>query len=362
MPGEAEGDRGQPPPGARKRRDPRAGVGPTPVSYPPRVEAAWSQLGLGYRSTAECRRALEDWLPQGGRRESAGQSHEGRPIDLYVWTIGPDGAPPERAPISLFLLSSIHPMEWIGREAHLGLLEDILTARLPLPPGSRVFSVLDANPDGTARVEASLRAGRPAWVRGNARGVDLNRNFPVGFRTRPSWIDFFPMWRPGPEALSEPESRAVLAAGQASRAHLTLSFHSFGRWIFHPPSATRGVDETARRHGTFLAQALSAAPANGYRWRQLGRYARWFRAHGTEIDTLCRATGGHACLVELSWGGFARWGFRRLPHPFFTFNPPRPEMEIARLRPWLHALVREVVASAVRDSEERPPRGSGRRT
>ena len=339
-------------------------------------EADWSRLGLAYRSNAETRSFLEERVNRGGRRHRVGTSVEGRPIEAWEWQLGGEVADSP----CLFLLSLVHPMEWISREIHLALLQDLLAGKTGVPAGTRIVSLLDANPDGTARVEAALRSGRPAWVRGNARGIDLNRNFPVGFRTRPRWVDFWPIWRPGPSPLSEPESRAILEALQLARATrangpgesaaargaegpvpatgptLTISLHSFGRWVFFPPAATRTVTPLAEEHRRVLARAMERAPAQGYRMRQLGRYAHWFRAFGTEIEALAGGQDGiedrqRSCLaylVELSWGGFGRWGLRRLVDPFFAFNPPHPERELARVRPFLICLIEEGLRAAAR--------------
>ncbi|MCB9464995.1 MAG: hypothetical protein H6682_15010 [Candidatus Eisenbacteria bacterium] len=320
-------------------------------------DTTWTRLGLGYHSNAGARGVLDELVRRNGVRLHVGESALNRPIEACRWRLGDPaesglGAADEKRPgVSLrpqagataepqpgphlFLLSLIHPMEWIGREIHLALLGDLLGGRIAVPPGTIVTSLLDANPDGTARVEAALRAGRPSWNRGNARGVDLNRNFPTAFRTRPRWIDFWPMWRPGPGPASEPETRAVLEAA-GDRPTLVLSLHSFGRWIFYPPSHSRAIDATVESHGEIAERALQDAPARGYRHRSLGRYAWWFRAYGTEIDAFLPS---HSFLVELSWGGFGRWGLRRLLDPFFTFNPPDPSGEYERVGPTLRRII-----------------------
>jgi hypothetical protein len=261
-------------------------------------------------------------------RETIGSSREGRPIQAYRWGVA--SAP------AVLVISLLHPMEWIGLETHLALLEGLLLDADPAtrrPPA--ILSIPVANPDGFARVEASLRNGRPRWVRGNAARVDLNRNFPIGHRARPSLLAWWPLYRPGPSALSEPETAAIAAWIQGKPVQLSLSLHSFGRRVFIPPArAWRPLPRTA----SMVAAALTATAGSGYRTGHLGRWSPFFRAHGTEIDFLHEATQAPAFLVEISRGGFGRWGAHRLAQPFFLFNPPWPEREIAQILPVLRRL------------------------
>jgi len=307
----------------------------------------------GYGGSDALDRRLVALLAHGGTRETIGSSREGRPIHAYRW--GEVGA------TSILVISLLHPMEWIGLETHLALLEALLLqadpaadpttdsaadprADLAADPAMRrppaILSIPVANPDGFARVEASLRDGGPRWIRGNAAGVDLNRNFPVGHRVRPALLAWWPLYRPGPSALSEPETAAIAAWIEGNTAErpvrLSLSLHSFGRQVFAPPARMwRSLPGTA----SMVAAARAATAGSGYRARQLARWSPFFRAHGAEIDFLHEATQAPAYLVEISGGGFGRWGARRLMQPFCLFNPPRPEREIARILPVLRGLV-----------------------
>ncbi len=279
--------------------------------------------GYGGRDSLECR--LTTLLGRGGVRETVGTSREGRPIYGYRW--GDIGAP------ATLLISLLHPMEWIGLETHLALLESLLRPE-EAPPALRSIPV--ANPDGFARVETSLRQSRPRWVRGNAAGVDLNRNFPVGYRSRPLLLRFWPLYRPGPGPLSEPETAAVARWIAGAAVRQSLSLHSFGRRVFVPPArARRALPLT----GSMLQAARAAAAGSGYRAQQLGRWSWFFRASGTELDFLHEVTGAPSFLVEVSGGGFAQWGSRRLLRPFYLFNPAQPAREVARVLPVLRSLV-----------------------
>ena len=159
-------------------------------------------LGLGVLAAlgAGCRVSLSAPLP--GRppppralaveRERVGRSVEGRVIEAVTMGEGP---------LTVLVLASIHGNEsagtWIVRE---------LVERLEDQPawldGRRLVAVPVANPDGVA-----------ARTRHNARGVDLNRDFPAGNQRRAG------------EAPTEPESRALLELIERFRPDRIVAFH-----------------------------------------------------------------------------------------------------------------------------------------
>jgi protein MpaA len=124
-----------------------------------------------------------------------GRSVQGREIDAIEL-----GDP--SSPRKVLIVGCIHGNEPAG----------IAVARaLVAVPGVDLWVVPDLNPDGVA-----------AGTRGNAGGVDLNRNFPWQWR---------PLDRPGgtyyagPHALSEPESRIAYRLIRRLRPRLSIWFH-----------------------------------------------------------------------------------------------------------------------------------------
>jgi hypothetical protein len=127
-------------------------------------------------------------------QQEIGRSVRGRPIVAY--RLGEPGAP------VMVLLATMH-----GNE---GAPARILTALMKGPEvhGIDLWVVPTYNPDGLA-----------AGTRKNARGVDLNRNFPY------QWRDLDGSYESGPRPASEPETKAVMTFLGEVRPRRILSFH-----------------------------------------------------------------------------------------------------------------------------------------
>ena len=79
------------------------------------------------------------------------------------------------------------------------------------PARADIWAIPDLNPDG-----------RAAGSRGNGRGVNLNRNFPVGWR--PIGVRGDPEYS-GPRPFSEPETRLARQVVRRFRPTVTIWFH-----------------------------------------------------------------------------------------------------------------------------------------
>lgn len=134
-------------------------------------------------------------------QRSYGTSVEGRP--LRVLSIGDAAGHAARRP-ALFL-ASIHGDEPVGTPLLHRFVERLKQTGLPRGAGA-VSVVPAANPDGLA-----------AGTRNNARGIDLNRNFPAG--------NFDARSEHGALPLCEPESRALHDLVLALRPRLVVSIH-----------------------------------------------------------------------------------------------------------------------------------------
>ncbi len=287
--------------------------------------------GLGdasrYPSLSELARSLGELRDRGATLSTIGTSVEHRPI-LAV-TVGP----PTRD-VTL-VLAGLHPLEWIGVAVALAL------SRALAEPGAarrRIVIIPLVNPDGYARVEADQRARRRALARTNARGVDLNRNFPTSFEPRRARPLLGPLgWGHGTRARSEPEVDAVCALTDTlerggARLSRALSLHSAGRKVLYPYGGRLAapVDAAAHRRA---ARRLARAFDDGYSIDQSSRWVPGAFAPGMEIDHLHDRHGALALLVECRGGRPA--SPRDLLDPFRLFNPPDPSPVVQRLVPAL---------------------------
>ncbi|GAT08438.1 DUF2817 domain-containing protein [Mycolicibacterium novocastrense] len=113
----------------------------------------------------------------------------------------------------------------------------------------------DANPDG-----------RAAGTRGNANGIDVNRNFPAqNFDTAdPS---------NGGQPLSEPETRAVVATVDRIGPNLILVAHSWAgrQFINFDGPAREAAEQFAQASGLPVEQSSSFAPTPGSLGSYFGR-------------------------------------------------------------------------------------------
>jgi hypothetical protein len=252
-----------------------------------------------------------------------GRSVEGRPLVAIELGAG------DR--VSL-VLAGIHPIEWIGVEVALALAERIAASP---PADRRVVIVPVINVDVHAQVGDDVAAGRRRYHRTNRRGVDLNRNFPVG---RVDSVE--PPRKAGVAAWSEPETAAIAALTSGVSIDRAVALHAFGRMILLP-WAHRGA--TSPQHRTLIAHARAIA---GQLAQHTGRYrvlhtGRWplFRPGGLELDWLT-ARGALTMLVECGRGGLSWREPSTWVEPFRWYNPVNPEGEVDALASALEPFIR----------------------
>jgi protein MpaA len=161
------------------------------------------------------------------KRVLLGRSVQGRPITAVE--VG------DKAGRRVLVVGCIHGDETAGiavarRLEHLD------------PAGIDLWIVPSLNPDGVA-----------VGSRGNAHGVDLNRNFPYAWRRRSG------VYSSGPRPLSEPEARIARRLILRLRPSVTIWFHQHLDLVW----ASGGDPAVERRFATVSGLPFRRLPALG---------------------------------------------------------------------------------------------------
>ncbi|MCC6284217.1 MAG: DUF2817 domain-containing protein [Phycisphaerales bacterium] len=190
--------------------------------------------------------------PSAAAWSEIGRSVEGRPIEAISL-----GAGPRR----VLIIGGIHGDETEGTRHVDALVDDLRRDAASGETAEFTLVVIrQGNPDGAAR-----------GTRENARGVDLNRNWPAR--------NFAPSAANGPAALSEPETRAMHGVLLDFRPGVVLVLHA----------SHNGPFVNFDGDGGRLADAFAqAAGAGGARWRVVpsmgyptpGSLGSWFGVDG----------------------------------------------------------------------------------
>ena len=182
------------------------------------------------------------------------RSAHGRPITSRRWG-GQGGAP-------ILLFAAIHGDEPLGSHCLLELAKilDVRAAALARPT---ILAPI-VNPDG-------LLAG----TRANARGVDLNRNFPAKNWQSTHRTGYYP----GPRAGSEPETRALLDLLEREQPTRVIAIHSPYRCVNFDGPARGLAERMAAKNGYGVAPDLGYPTPGSF-----GSY--WAIDRGHEVVTL----------------------------------------------------------------------------
>jgi murein peptide amidase A len=180
-------------------------------------------------------------LPPAGaaaaERSVIGHSVQGRPIvSIRSGTLD--------AAVRILVVGSIHGNEAAGMRITRRLIG------LGAPKSAELLVVPTLNPDGLA-----------AGTRGNAHGVDLNRNFPFD-------------WRPlsggeysGPGPLSEPESRAAHRFILRTKPDVTIWLHQPFGLVDRPNGNPFAAHRFSQLIGLPLVNLPGRYPGSASRWQ-----------------------------------------------------------------------------------------------
>jgi len=281
----------------------------------------------------------------GATASEVGRSVEGRPLARYDFG-------PADASRTVMLTALLHGVEVIGSVALLRALERIIDT--DLLEHTRLVVMPIANPDAFHGNMSRLARGLFAGQRGNARGVDLNRNFPW-VTTEIPWHPFAGSRRPwsphyvGPHALSEPESQAIAKVAAMLRPDLSLGFHSFGNMLLYPWAHTREPNPRRALYSTLGATfgaALRGAPFS------IGQATQLYPTIGDLDDWLDAELGTLAFTVEVSTLDRRLFHPGRLLNPFCWMNPSSESVVEATIEGLAPAVAALLAAAPVMRSRE----------
>lgn len=279
-----------------------------------------------------------------------GASVEGRPLRALRVPADQPSAP------KLVCGANIHGVEWIAGQVAHGLLRRLVEADpYQLRRRAELWVIPCINPDGHARTWQRLGRGSLPELRANARGVDLNRNFPLPGGAVPSrlpgagsTIPGAPTYR-GPAPLSEPETAALSALLTELRPHATANLHSFMGTLI--PASVR--DRPAYRVYRELCRAFAdAQPSHRYR-RLASRHFDVFT--GEQEDHQHHTLDGWALCVETFTLAASFRQHMRAPALFWRFNPRDPapwiDNDVAGLFAYFNAALAHPRPSALAATE-----------
>ncbi|MEZ4381517.1 MAG: M14 family metallopeptidase [Nannocystaceae bacterium] len=271
----------------------------------------------------EAREAAVDELAArlGGELVVYGESVEGRPLRALR-------VPARRAQAPRIVVgANIHGVEWIGAHVVLELLTRLAAGASEVEPlrDAELWAIPCINPDGYARTASRGGVGPLSQLRANARGVDLNRNFPLPPGAMPSRLPAAgsatpgaPTYR-GPHPLSEPETHHLAALLAEIRPRAGLNLHSFMGTVIPASVRDRPSYAAYRRLCATFARAQRAT-----RYRRLA--SRIFDVFtGEQEDHQHHNLDCWAACVEVFPLLATYRQHLRAPSLFWRFNPRAPD-------------------------------------
>ncbi len=269
-----------------------------------------------------------------GELVTYGTSVEGEPL-VAVRVPSRDRDAPK-----LLCCANIHGIEYVGGLVALALLERVAdddASVAGLRERAELWFVPCVNPDGYRRTWDAGGVGAVGPLRTNARGVDLNRNFPLPYGATRRALPGAGSTAPGAATycgeapLSEPETRALSELCEAHRFHASADLHCFMGTLI-PARTIESVGYAAYKQ---LCRSFSAAQPH-IRYRRLATRVldTWT---GEQEDHLHHALDCWAVCVETFSFLASFVQHLRAPSSFWRFNPRDPSRWIENDVPGLLA-------------------------
>jgi len=202
--------------------------------------------------------------------------------------------PQTPVPSRILFLGGIHGDEWASVSLSYLWLQNLIEQQPHLRHDWLVVPVV--NPDGLFR--------RPSQ-RTNARGVDLNRNFPSpDWQTHAhNWWQQFkrrnPRYYPGPAPASEPETRYVLSLIRNFQPHIIIALHAPYKLLDYDGPHHITIPQQL---GSLKLRQLGTYPGS------LGRYAgEYLHIPVLTIELASAANMPTRQQIQSMWQDLAHW-------------------------------------------------------
>jgi carboxypeptidase T len=248
--------------------------------------------------------------PDRAQVQAIGGSVEGRP--LWALRIGHGETP-------MLIDSTEHAREWLAAMATTCIADRLVrdydrdVAIHDFVDHTTLWVVPVVNPDGYQYAWGVDRYWRKN--RRGSHGVDLNRNFAVGWGDGSSGNERAETYR-GERPFSEPESTALRDLAKRERIALHIDFHTFSQLVLYPWNykSTPAPDrDWFAATGDRIASAIYASHRERY---QLIQGIQLYAAGGTTTDWMYGDANAKSYTIELRpdrWPGRGRSGFVQPP-------------------------------------------------
>jgi len=261
----------------------------------------WFAEFRDYRAITTHLHELAELAPERASVHGIGSTLDGRTI----WALRIGGTRSDATP--MLIDGTLHAREWIAAMVTT-CVADRLVRGYDRDPAIREFVdstelwvVPVVNPDGYQYTWSKDRYWRKN--RRDGSGVDLNRNFSVGWGgSGSSGLKRSETYR-GARAFSELESSALRDLAKRERISLHVDFHTYGQLLLYPWTHSDTPTKDHARYGAIgddLASAIFAAHGQRYR---LIRGVELYPAAGTMTDWMYGEAGATSFTIELRPGG-----------------------------------------------------------
>lgn len=321
---------------------------PRPDAWKDRVTTALDDYQQTYLQYASIIGKYEGWRaanPTLVTRVRIGQGQPSLANDIWSYRIYAGTGVPRHGVV---IIGGIHAREWISPAVCMYLFDNLINkiktdeSWALLMKRTALYVIPSLNPDGYKYTWSNNRMWRKNRRNsgGGNYGVDLNRNYPIGWGGGGSSGSTGSDTYRGPSAASEPETQALINhALSLPNVSAFIDFHSYGQYILWPWGYTSALcpDDADHSRVGLMMQSLIAGVYGSY-YTAGPITTTLYQASGNTVDYFYQTFKARSYTIELrdtgvngfllpeaqiyptqveAWAGFERFlklaGMRRIP-------------------------------------------------